>query len=132
MRQFDTARQAFRAALDAGPHEASTYANLGLLDLESATGTRRSDTLSKRSFLIRNRSWRSPTCRWRSSRHAGDEANSLEHGMLQVMIRFCLKRVREQQDFRLTEQLARELHSRRGTVEESAWQADDGMAGAIR
>jgi tetratricopeptide (TPR) repeat protein len=32
---LDVARQAFRAALEAGPHEASTYANLGLLELQS-------------------------------------------------------------------------------------------------
>ena len=33
--QLDRARQAFRASLEASPRDASTYANLGLLEMES-------------------------------------------------------------------------------------------------
>ena len=33
--QHDRARQAFRASLEASPQEPSTYANLGLLEMES-------------------------------------------------------------------------------------------------
>jgi len=35
-RQLDRARQAFRAAVDSNPKEASTYTNLGMLELEAA------------------------------------------------------------------------------------------------